>query len=121
MTYDALPEFVRTMAQVALMVRRVARERGDRTMSLIGIVIGNYVAFMANTNGVDLDKIAEPSQILMGPIFEYISVNHIHLVDFSTLAVEDIDVTNRDDLERFVLSHVYYLSQSTQQKIPKTI
>ena len=54
----------------------------------------------------------EPELINLIPIFEYISVNNIELYDFSKIDVNDVDITNNADLERFILTHIYYITQS---------
>ena len=53
-----------------------------------------------------------PETINLIPIFEYISYNNIELYDFKKIDINDVDVTKDSDLERFVLTHVYYITQS---------
>ncbi len=65
-----------------------------------------------NTIKTKIDKLKELETINLIPIFEYISYNNVELYDFSKIDVNDVDTTNSKDLERFVLSHVYYLTQS---------
>jgi len=47
----------------------------------------------------------------MIPIFEYIAHNNIELYDFSKIEVSDVDTNKKEDLERFVLTHIYYITQ----------
>ena len=66
---------------------------------------------MANEHNVDLKKIVEPGSINLIPVFEYVATNNIELYDFKTINMNDLDVTKKEDLERFVLTHVYYITQ----------
>ena len=50
-------------------------------------------------------------EINLIPIFEYISSNNIELLDFSNININDIDIRKKDDLERFILTHIYYITQ----------
>lgn len=69
---------------------------------------------MASEHNVDLKGIKEPPEINLIPIFEYIAANDIELYDFSNIDMKDVDVTKRLDLERFVLSHIYYITQANK-------
>ena len=60
---------------------------------------------------VNLKDLLEPEFINLIPVFEYISYNNIELYDFTKIDVADLDVTKNSDLERFVLTHVYYITQ----------
>jgi hypothetical protein len=66
---------------------------------------------MAKDYNVNLKELLEPDSINLIPVFEYISYNNIELYDFTKIDVTDLDVTKNSDLERFVLTHVYYITQ----------
>jgi hypothetical protein len=66
---------------------------------------------MAKDYNVNLKELSEPDAINLIPVFEYISYNNIELYDFTKIDVTDLDVTKNSDLERFVLTHVYYITQ----------
>ena len=69
---------------------------------------------MSYEYNINLREIVEPDSINLIPIFEYVSVNNIEFFDFSNINMNDIDITKKEDLERFVLSHVYYITQGTK-------
>ena len=48
------------------------------------------------------------------PIFEYISHNNVELYDFNNIELSDVDVTKNEDLERYVLTHIYYITQKAK-------
>jgi UV DNA damage repair endonuclease len=60
---------------------------------------------------VDLKELKEPELVNLIPVFEYISHNNIELYDFSTIDMNDVDITKESDIERFVLTHIYYITQ----------
>ena len=39
-------------------------------------------------------------------------LNNIELYDFSIINMDDVDITKKEDLETFVLTHIYYITQS---------
>jgi hypothetical protein len=93
------------------MIHKKASEQNDNRLKLITISVYNYVRFMANLYEVSVKHLVEPEMINMIPIFEYISNRNIELYDFSKIKVDDVDMNKKDDLERFVLSHIYYITQ----------
>ena len=85
----------------------------DKKMKMIGLTIYNYIRFIAKENDVDLKEISEPECINLIPIFEYITTNNIQLYDFSNIKMTDVDISKKEDLERYVLTHIYYITQKS--------
>jgi hypothetical protein len=109
--YDKMEEYIASVFNVFQLVNRKAEQQQDRRMKIVSLVIFNYIRFMANEYNVDLKKIVEPESINLIPIFEYVAANNVELYDFKTINMNDLDVTKKEDLERFVLTHVYYITQ----------
>ena len=78
---------------------------------MIALMIFNYAKKMASVHNVDLKNITEKDSINLIPVFEYVSYNNIELYDFSKIQMSDLDPSKKEDLERFVLTHVYYITQ----------
>ena len=78
---------------------------------MIAFVILNYINKMSIEHSIDLSNLKEAETINLIPIFEYISYNNIELYDFSNIDISDLDVSNNSDIEKFVLTHVYYITQ----------
>lgn len=110
--YDKIQEFVESLFNVFKMINKKADTQKDKRMKLISLTIYNYVIKNATDYKIDLKKIKDTESINLIPIFEYINYNNIELYDFSKINVTDVDVTQSTDLERFVLTHIYYLTQS---------
>ena len=114
--FDKIREYIEAVFDVFNFVNKKSQDQKDRRLQMISLTIYNYTRKMAKDNNVNLNDFVksdvssnEPVNLI--PIFEYISYNNIELYDFSKIDVNDVDVTKNEDLERFVLSHVYYITQ----------
>lgn len=109
--YDKMKEFIESIFNVFKMINKKAENQNDKRAKMISLVIFNYVRKMAKDYDVNLKELIEPESINLIPIFEYISYNNIELYDFTKIDINDVDITKNEDLERFVLTHVYYITQ----------
>lgn len=112
--YDRMEDYIKSIFNVFQMVNRKSSQQNDKRLKMIGLTIYNYVLYMSKQYEVKLKDISEPENINLIPIFEYISVNNIELLDFSNVNMNDIDITKKEDLEKFVLSHIYYITQGNK-------
>ena len=110
--YDKMSDFVQSIFHVFKLVNKKAENQHDKRLKMIGLTIYNYIRNIATDINIDLKIINEPETINLIPIFEYITYNNIELYDFSNININDVDVTKTEDLERFVLTHIYYITQS---------
>ena len=110
-TYDKMQEYIEAVFNVFKTINTKAEKQRDRRLKMIALTIYNYVRFMSNVYGINIKNIAEPEMINMIPIFEYIAHNNIELYDFSKIEITDVDITKKEDLERFVMTHIYYITQ----------
>jgi hypothetical protein len=111
-SYDKMNDYIISVFNVYQMVNKKAQTNKDLRLKMIGLAIYNYVLYMSKEYEVELKDIQEPDEIILIPIFEYISCNNIELLDFSNINMNDIDISKKEDLERFVLSHIYYITQN---------
>jgi len=111
--FDKMPEFIESIFDVFNLVNKKAQDQKDNRLKMIALTIYNYTRKMAKDNDVNLNNISSKECINLIPVFEYISYNNIVLYDFSKIELNDVDVTKKEDLERFVLTHVYYITQKT--------
>ena len=107
-----MSEFVASIFHVFKLVNKKAEMQRDKRLKMIGLTIYNYVRKIANDMNIDLKTINDTESINLIPIFEYINYNNIELYDFSKINVNDVDVGKNEDLEKFVLTHIYYITQS---------
>jgi hypothetical protein len=109
--FDKMPDFIESVFNVFKMINKKAEKQKDQRLKMISLVVFNYVRKMAKDYNVNLKELPEPEAINLIPVFEYISYNNIELFDFTKIDINDVDVTKNSDLERFVLTHVYYITQ----------
>jgi len=109
--YDKMDDYIASLFNVFLMAKTKAEQQKDRRFQMISIVIYNYVSYMAKQYDVSLKDISTQESINLIPIFEYISMNDVELYDFTKINANDVDITKKEDLERYVLTHVYYITQ----------
>jgi len=106
-----MDDYVVAVFNVFQLVNRKAERQQDKRMKMIGLSIYNYARFMAKEYNVDLRNVVEPESINLIPVFEYVAANNIELYDFNNILMNDLDVSKKEDLERYVLTHVYYITQ----------
>jgi hypothetical protein len=115
MAYDKMDEFVETLFDVFKMVNKLVVEKKDSKYKFIAAIIYNYIVKTAKTNNVDMSSFALgdtcKTQINLIPFFEYVTHNNIEFYDFNNIDLLDVDTSKNEDIERFVLSHVYYITQ----------
>jgi hypothetical protein len=111
MPYDKMNDYAETIYHVFKMVNDKATKQQDKKMKYISVLIFKYLTKIVTEYKINLKNVEEALNINLIPVFEYISFNNIELLDFNTIKMEDIDITNEADIERFVLSHVYYITQ----------
>jgi UV DNA damage repair endonuclease len=109
--YDKMDDYIKSIFNVFQMVNRKAEQQQDKRFKMIGLTIYNYARYMSKEYDINLKDINETEYINLIPIFEYVAANNIELLDFSNININDIDITKKEDLEKFVLSHVYYITQ----------
>ena len=109
--YDKMEDYIASIYHVFQMVNKKAEQKQDKRLKMIGLTIYNYVRYMSKEFNIDLKDIVEQDIINLIPVFEYVAANNIELFDFSNININDVDITKKEDLERFVISHVYYITQ----------
>lgn len=110
--YEQIDSYIKSVFNVFQMVKRQSELHDDKKRKMIALIIYNYAKFMAYEHDIDLKTVEEPNVLNLMPIFEYIAAKNIELYEFDKIQLEDVDVRKREDLERFVLSHIYYITQS---------
>jgi hypothetical protein len=109
--YDKMPDYIESLFSVFKMVHKKGSDQKDKRLQMIALTIYNYTRYMATEYNVDLSVLMDTEMINLIPIFEYVSYNNIEFYDFTKIDIADVDVKKKEDLERFVLSHIYYITQ----------
>ena len=115
MAYDKMTEFVETLFDVFKMVNKLVVEKKETKYKFIAAIIYNYIVKTAKTHNINTSSFALgntcKTQINLIPFFEYVTHNNIEFYDFQNIDLTDVDTSKNEDIERFVLSHVYYITQ----------
>lgn len=114
--FDKMSEFIESIFHVFKLINKKAENQKDKRLKILSLVIFNYVRKMSNDNNVilkDIKELNDSESINLIPVFEYISYNNIELYDFAKIDISDVDTSKNSDLERFILTHVYYITQKT--------
>ena len=115
MAYDKMDEYAKTIYSIFVRINKNAKETQNNKFGYISMMIYNYYVSIINDNGLEIED-PERSEdndytVDMSYFFGYISANNIELLNFSKIAMDDINVKDKKDIERFVLSHIYYITQ----------
>lgn len=114
MAYDKMRDYAVTIYNVFRKIQKNAKEANNSKMGYISIMIYNYYLNILKENNFtasDIERDNYNEDVNLIPLFEYISYNQIELFDFSKINIADVDINKKQDIERFVLSHIYYLTQ----------
>ena len=111
MVYHKTKEYIETIFSVSEMLSKKAKISDNIRLKAISQVIHNYNLKVINETKTDIEKLNKNEYINMVPFFEYVSLNNIEFFDFNKIQPQDIDVNSEEDLERYVLSHIYYITQ----------
>lgn len=109
--YEKMDDYVSSLFSVFRMVHKKAEDQKDKRLQMIALTIYNYTRYTAINNNIDLSSLTQPEVINLVPIFEYITFKNIELYDFTKIDIADVDVKKKEDLEKFVLTHIYYITQ----------
>ena len=92
------------------MVNKMPQTESKKT-KYIALLIFKYIFNIAKSEKIDLKTIQEPEFINLVPFFEYVTEKNIEFIDFQNINETDIDISKPEDIERFTLSHIYYITQ----------
>jgi hypothetical protein len=84
----------------------------DNKLIQISKLIFNYVLTCCVEIKVLLKDLTKDENFSMKPVYDYITNNDIKIIDLKSIQVEEIDIRNPQDIERFVLSHIYYIYEN---------
>jgi len=107
-------EYITALYDVFQMLNKLADHKRDQRLKVICLCIFNYIKFIAKEHDVSIANnrsVNADNEINVAIIYEYMNAHSIEPYDFSNIRMEDVNVNDTKDLERFVLSHIYYLIQ----------
>jgi len=106
-----MQEYINSLFDIFKFINQKAKKTNDQKLGLISLVIFNYIRDISIQHNIKLDHNKEIERINLIPIFQYINKKNIQLYDFDKMSIDDLDVNKKEDIERFVLTHVHYITQ----------
>ena len=103
-------EYIKSIYNIFQMVNKMPQTESNKT-KYIALLIFKYIFNIAKAEKIDLKTIQEPEFINLVPFFEYVTEKNIEFIDFQNINETDIDISKPEDIERFTLSHIYYITQ----------
>lgn len=103
-------EYIKSIYNIFQIVNKMPQTESKKT-KYIALLIFKYIFNIAKIEKINLKNIPEPEKINLIPFFEYVTENNIDFIDFKNINENDIDVSKPEDVERFILSHIYYITQ----------
>lgn len=112
MGYTKSTEYIETIYNVSEMLSKKAFVSKNIRLQAVSQLIKNYSTKIITETNTNIDDLSKNEYINMVPFFEYVSSNNIDFFDFNKMQPQDIDIHKEDDLEKYVLSHIYYITQN---------
>lgn len=111
MPFEKSIEYIESIFNVCNILFNKAKETNDRKLFFISKLVGNYLMSISMEKNITLtlDKLNRNGEINKKPIIEYISMNDINLYDLKNMQMEDMNISDPNDIEKYVLSHIYYI------------
>jgi len=111
MHYAKSREYIESIFNICNILFNKSKENNDRKLFFITKLISNYLLSitMENEVSLSLSELNKTGEINKKPIIEYIAKNEIKLYDLKNMQMTDMNVADLRDVERYVLSHIYYI------------
>jgi hypothetical protein len=112
MEFEKSKEYLESIFNFMEVLYKKAVKLNDNKLVQICKLIFNYLITCCNESNLLVKNLKKNDDFSMKPVYEYIQDNKIELLDLNNLSLEDINVTNARDIEKFVLSHIYYIYEN---------
>ena len=109
MGFEKSIEYIESIFNFMEVLYKKAVNLNDKKLIQICKMIFNYLITCCNERKVLLKNLSKNEDFDMKPVYDYIRDNDIKVLDLNNILPEDIDIKNPQDIERFVLSHIYYI------------
>lgn len=112
MEFEKSKEYLESIFNFMEVLYKKAVKLNDNKLVQICKLIFKYLITCCNESNLLVKNLNKNDDFSMKPVYEYIQDNKIELLDLNNLSLEDINVTNARDIEKFVLSHIYYIYEN---------
>jgi len=112
MGYEKSKEYIESIFNFMEVLYKKAVKLSDNKLIQISKLIFNYIITCCTESKILIKDLIKNENFDMQPVYKYITNNNIDIIDLNKVQFEDIDVNNSLDIERFVLSHIYYIYEN---------
>ena len=112
MVYEKSKEYVESIYNFMEVLFIKANKLNDKKLLHICRMIFNYLISCCNETKLLIKNLSKDDKFSMKPVYDYIINNKIELFDFNNISLEDVNIQNSNDIERFVLTHIYYIYEN---------
>jgi len=109
MTFKKSKEYIESIYNFMNVLFIKADNLKDSRLMNICKMIFNYLITCCSESKFLLRDLTKHEKFDMKPVYDYIQDNSIQILDLDNISIEDVNITNPLDIERFVLSHIYYI------------
>jgi len=109
MTFEKSKEYIESIYNFMDVLYKKAVKLNDNKLIQICKLIFNYLIVCCTDNNILIKDLNKNDDFDMKPVYDYISKNEIKILDLNNILPEEIDISKPQDIERFVLSHIYYI------------
>jgi hypothetical protein len=109
MSFEKSIEYIESIYNFMEVLYKKAVNLNDKKLIQICKMIFNYLIACCDECKVLLKNLNKNENFDMKPVYDYIDENEIQILDLNNILPQDIDVSNPQHIERFVLSHIYYI------------
>ena len=111
MSFVKTRDYIESIFNICNMLHCKAKANNDRKLFFITKLISNYLLMCTVEVNMELTlkDLNKTGTINTKPILEYIANNNIQLFDLKNMQMNDMNISEPKDIERYVLSHIYYI------------
>jgi len=109
MTFEKSKDYIESIFNFLEVLYKKAVNLKDAKLIQICKMIFNYLITCCSECKILIKDLKKNEQFSMKPVYDYIDENNIQILDLINISLEDINISNPQDIERFVLSHIYYI------------
>ena len=102
-------EYLASIKSISNMLFNKSKDTNDKKLHFIALMIFNYLKAELQDTKIDYSNIEIQDCINLVPLYEYMAASHIQLYDLKKMSIDDVNVSKQTDVERFVLSHIFYM------------
>jgi len=112
MPFEKSKDYIESIFNFMEVLYKKAVNLKDNKLLQICKLIFNYLINCCSENNILIKQLNKKEDFDMKPVYDYVQDNNIKLLDLNNISLEDVKISDPLDIERFVLSHIYYIYEN---------